>query len=97
MLQAAELTAVALTHPGAVYREMLPSKVGAENPTGVKDRAAAVLLLLLRDMLDHMSQSVVLEQQVDKLISPWKAKKLHLAAQVPTTVPPHWEFSMGKL
>lgn len=54
MLQAAELTAVTLTHPGAVYMEMLPSKVGAEDPMGVKDREAAVLLLL-RDTLDHMS------------------------------------------
>lgn len=53
---AAELTqSWALTQPRAVYREMLPSKVWAEDPTGVKDREAAALLLL-RDTLDHMSQ-----------------------------------------
>lgn len=46
----------ALTQPRAFYREMLPSKVWAEEPTGVKDREAAVLLLLLRDTSDHMSQ-----------------------------------------
>lgn len=45
----------ALTQPRAVYREMLLRRVWAEDPTGVKDRKAA-MLLLLRDTLDHMSQ-----------------------------------------
>lgn len=44
-----------LSQPGAVYREMLPSRVWAEDPTGVKDREAAVVLLL-RDTSDHKSQ-----------------------------------------
>lgn len=45
----------ALTPPRAVYRELLPSRVWAEHPTGVKAREAAVLLLL-RDTSDHKSQ-----------------------------------------
>lgn len=89
-----------LSHPGAVYREMLPGKVWAEDPTGVKDKEAAGLLLL-RDTLEHRSQRKLSPGTSRLLISPWagtlKPKKLYLVPpQVTTVVPTHWEFSMGK-
>lgn len=82
---------------------MLPSKVWAEDPTGIKDREAAMLLLLLRVTLDHISQKqrdpgipgCLIYQPLDWNVEGKKAALGSLLKSLQLFL--HMEFSMGKL